>query len=226
MGGDIKMMTRFSDGTVEGDVRHTNLFPFWFRHPRFIEADEAWFRQYVEMPSEYKEGDNTFVPDEYGVVVADFQSRTVFVCNGYSNLVTVSVFEREHLESNQFGIGTSPAEDAATFREMLEKGYLCIVEHIDQTQRKTIDISGVTPETWDAEVNAKYGYRLRQDNDPYRSVGIKYPGWTFKHYDVCVAGHDQLRQDLLTAGFTFTPEDEAKYAEWRAERVELEAENS
>lgn len=225
MGGSIKIVTRFSNGEVQGDVRHTNNFPFWIRHPRFIEGDEAFFRKYVEMPSEYKEGDATLAPDEYGVVVVDFKTRTVHVCNSYSHLVATAIFDREHIQSNQFGVGESAENDAETFREMLEKGYICVVER-SPTDRTEIEIPGVTPETWDEQIDAKYGYRATEQSKSRYSLGIRYPGWTIKQYRANeIESNDELRQNLRDAGFAITQADEAKYVAWRQEHIEMMAED-
>jgi hypothetical protein len=226
MGGSIKIVTRFSNGEVQGDVRHTNNFPFWIRHPRFIEGDEAFFRKYVEMPSEYKEGDATLAPDEYGVVVIDFKYRTVHVCNNYSHLVRISVFERVHMQNNQFGIGESEQDDEATFREMLEKGYLCLVEQNSLGDRREIELSDVTMENWNNKIDAKYGFQATMNSDTSYSIGIKYPGWTIKQYRADdIASHDELRQNLRNAGFTITEADERKYVAWRDEQIAMLAED-
>jgi hypothetical protein len=179
------------------------------------------------MKSEYNEGDTTFAPVEYGVVVIDFLQRTVYVANSYSRMEDTILGDAEMMRMR---IGLDEADEGgegAAFREMLSRGQLSLIQYPAKKLRKTllrIPITDVTEATWDEKV-----YQPCKDKEEeghfFFSLGINFEGWTFKHYPHEIEGHEQLRADLREAGLTVTPEDDAKFEVWRAERQAAEDED-
>ena len=89
MGGALAITVRQSDGTENRMERWTNIIPAWFRTLKVQELDDAYLQAFVdsfkEMPG-FATQDYGLMPSEYGLIVVDFQTRTILSSNDYTSL--------------------------------------------------------------------------------------------------------------------------------------------
>lgn len=172
MGGSIRVVVRFSDGTVQSKTRHTNPLPSVFRSPQFIAGDESVMRSYLDCHSEY-ETDDSITPVEYGIVVVDYPTRYVLSCNGYSDFHSIYL---DDLESLRERLSQSDHTDG-TFDEMVDRGQLCIrtTHRSDPLAMAETLITRDHFDRWDEIV------ALREHQGEFRSkVGVLFKGWNFE----------------------------------------------
>jgi len=235
MGGYIKVVIRFNDGTVHADTYGTNALRFWTCHPKTIRGDDAVMRRYVEVCTNWNDGDRTYTPSEYGVFAIDFKTRTILSANDYSDGMGCLLQDVRGM-AGQFGV--EDENGYTVFDEMLYHGLVSLRETHRDTYKdgiripsgippRDIPLTGIRADRWDEEVYKKYedppglSWENRYSRPRYR-VLFTYPGWTVESVlDRGVEAQDRLRSRLRDLGFPFDPANEAAYAEWRRERVEI-----
>ncbi len=235
MGGYIKVVIRFNDGTIHADTYGTNALSFWSRHPKTIRGDDSVMRRYTEVCTRWNDGDRTYTPVEYGVFAIDFQTRTILSANDYSDGTTWLV-QRVHEMAQRFGV--EDENGYTVFDEMLYFGLVSLREtHRDSfengkrtpsaIQPRDIPLTGVRADRWDEEVYRKYedppylSWEERDERPVYRTV-FAYPGWTVESVPSRgIEAQDRLRSRLRDLGFPFDAANDAAYEKWRRERLEF-----
>lgn len=234
MGGYIKVVIRFNDGSIHADTYGTNALSYWTRHPKTIRGDDSVMRRYVEVCTTWNNGDRTYTPVEYGVFAIDFQTRTILSANDYSDGMTWLVQEVRDM-AQRFGV--EEENGYTVFDEMLYFGWVSLREtHRDKFEDgeripsavppREISLAGVRADRWDEDVYRRYehppglSWKDRYDRPMYKVV-FAYPGWTVESVlDRDIEAQDRLRSRLRDLGFPFDAANEAAYEKWKHRRLE------
>jgi hypothetical protein len=174
MGGSIRIVVRFSDGTVQSKTRHTNPLPSVIRSPQFIAGDEGFMRSYLDRRSEY-ESDDRIAPCEYGIAVFDYITRYALSYNNYSDF---QGFYIDDLESTRDRLSQREKTDD-TFDKMVELGQLCIRTTYRSDPLATAEtvITRDHLDRWDEIVMP---LREREGGDLRSKIGVLFKGWDFE----------------------------------------------
>lgn len=193
MGGYIKVVIRFSDGTVHADTYGTNALPFWVCHPKTIMGDESTMRRYIESCTKWNNGDRTYTPVEYGVFVVDFQTKTMLSANDYSHCDSFTL-DRVMGIAQRFGAEKPNGEDEngyTIFDEMLYRGFVHVTKQevpsledyadgkVQPAER--IAIPGIRAPDWDEKVFDVYR-KIQRDAEERRYANLPdalEPGFVF-----------------------------------------------
>jgi hypothetical protein len=126
VGGDIRMVVRFEDGTIHPQVRWTNNYPLWIRTPAFLTGDERVMRAYLSCGEENARKDPLVAPVGYGLYLVDHLTRQIVNASEWSSCRDAT-FARLH-----FMVLTALIADEAfpgcqhNFRRLLEGGFLSL----------------------------------------------------------------------------------------------------
>ena len=235
MGGYIKVVIRFNDGTVHADTYGTNALSFWTRHPKTIRGDDSVMRRYTEVCTKWNDGDRTYAPSEYGVFAIDFKTRTILSANDYSDGMTWLLQDVRGM-AERFGV--EDENGYTVFDEMLYFGWVSLRETQPGTfgengyvpsaiPPRDIPLTGIRANRWDEEVYERYerppglSWADRYERPSYKVV-FAYPGWTVESVlDRDIEAQDHLRSRLRDLGFPFDAADDAAYAAWRGRRLQF-----
>lgn len=188
MGGYIKVIIRFNDGTVHADTYGTNALPFWVCHPKTMMGDESTMRRYIETCTKWNDGDSTYTPSEYGVFAIDFQTKTMLSANDYSHCDSY-IMDQVRMMAQRFGAETPSGEDEngyTIFDEMLYRGFAHVTKRQINDRRSSqrpplerIEIPGIRANEWDEKVCEVYN-KLRREEEDRRFSNL--PDWGSPSY--------------------------------------------
>ena len=89
MGGTIRVI-HVIDKQIDKQSRWTNSLPEYVKTDKFISGDRKWINDYLTRKSAYREDDESFSPNGYGLDVFDFDKREIHTCQGYCSYSEIS----------------------------------------------------------------------------------------------------------------------------------------
>ncbi len=219
MGGSIKFIARFQDGSVEHTNVWTNSLAYDIRSKHLVEKDEKFFK---EMIDEFKKdkwyGKNNKIgvaPDGYGITLIDFQNNKVYVMSGYSHYVSeVVYFQKNALEEFEYFVASGRAyylniewNDDENINVLIP-GVKFSYDILNNKNFTLVDSSAKVDEDFFEKID-KISSSFYFDLSPFE----------FVYYEETKEGVLKLKADLLKAGFEV---DAKQFSEYLEERYEEE----
>lgn len=87
MGGQVRFVVRFEDGSVERRSMWTNSTSYWLTNMMMVNDPEGWMRQYVDpkwFEAVPERVGGTLAPDGYGLIVVDLKLKKLTEMQGYT----------------------------------------------------------------------------------------------------------------------------------------------
>ena len=209
MGGTIGFTIRERDGKEHRMFRWTNPFPFFINNMKFIEQDEQHLKEYLQtwhdMVKAYESGDTTqepmadvyvpragLYPTEYGLIVADYRSKVLLACQGYS---TPGILDTFHFENAMKGNATNEdgREEVRRIMGLFEAGRMVRMREMGKS-KKIVSIVGCSMEQL-----AKVDAFVELDMSPWKMVQF---GFDEK-------GFNALKIAIKELGFELNEKEEA-----------------
>lgn len=204
MGGAVKVAIRLEDGSVHSEVRWTNALNPWLHSPRLIDEPDALLREYLAQPSQWNTGDTTLTPDDYGLVVIDAVTKSIYSYQDYSIFGNTSATR----------IIICDDVDLACFQEFRNRGLLSA---FDDDDNPTGHFKGET--TLTVREEAVQANREKT----FVSIVIDLSPWTLKQHEQYVPF--ETLEYLESEGFPVTEADKVAWAAWIEEEQKLSAEH-
>jgi hypothetical protein len=211
MGGMISVVFRFPDGDVKTFSTWTNPLRFHLMRPAIFKGD-AEVLEYDRLVAALGNAPSSVAPSEYGLMVYDYVSNTIFAMNtyGHHNFVSPGIL------CNDGTGGTRRQYEELMAESRLGKGLFryreCTVEALgplDWGIRDFDGLAGMAKDIFRKSVNVQ-GPTMEVftvDTSPmtYRR---------FEEYEF-----DEMKTAMEKAGFSFTKEDQARWtghSDWLA----------
>ena len=114
MGGFIALTVRFSDGVERRTSCWTNILPegLFSNEFYFEETSEPYVRKWLDHVLEHRKKDkeveemwggwNKLAPDDYGLVLLDYKTKTLIAGNGYTDPLQVYTFAHSPAKIGKF----------------------------------------------------------------------------------------------------------------------------
>lgn len=123
MGGTVAMIIREPDGKEHRMARWTNNIPYFVMSDRFFEFDKDHFGIYQSWMNGDMEEYAQLSPISYGLIVCDFQSKTLLSNQGYTDLKSISSISMR-IESRDGKFDPADTSRYSAFKRMFEKGMI------------------------------------------------------------------------------------------------------
>jgi len=217
MGGVIGFTLRRADGTDQRTARWTNPFSHILMDPKFIEGPDSFWDEIMAQKEYEKWG--MLAPISYGLIVIDYQSKTILHSQGYSAMVKLLPGE----------FSDQPMHTGA-------QGWP------DERVVKLIEQGRVTKERWDGAkwIKPMLDHEIKSwEAENKRCADEGYPGfmrnqypvdmspWTVERFDEGAPGLREMKTRLAELGFKFSDEEETTweefFSEWDEENEDEEA---
>ena len=92
MGGSIRVVTKI-DGVISKQTRWTNSLPQFVKNESFLNCDREYVQEYNNRESKYRESNETFSPNSYGLDFYDFDSKKIYTNQGYCGYSDIDMTE-------------------------------------------------------------------------------------------------------------------------------------
>lgn len=248
MGGNVGMIIRKENGEQIAMSRWTNLMPHWFKDIRLYRGQtQQWYddfsKEWLLMKNDYeqhKDSKNyalpmtsvyfphvTASPDEYGIIVVDFQHKKIYSSQDYCNIGSLSFY---HMWSRR-----QDEQDIEALQQYYEQDMLKSIQYYCSENQKTLtlDISSLSfmdvvqllKESADSRIE-HFSHPLlatlnKEDFNFYDTCFIINSEWSFVTYYDRSQGILKIKQSLDQDGFIFTPEDNAAWKKYLSHHWEI-----
>lgn len=199
MGGALNIGMRDLTGRVMVTESYTSCISAAFENVRFYEHDIFHFQKF------FRDTPTTVVPDGYGLVFGDFITRTIYHCQGYSNLSGISstciAMDSQGMMLNG---GDSDHSEIERFCNLYNKGY---IRRLSESRKNDTVIKKIDT-TMSAEDRIKLCNKnhLVGNHVCFREYLIE-GGFDIIEYEETANGMTQFRDDLLEIGIKMTASD-------------------
>ena len=246
MGGNMGVTLRFEDGSIEAMSRCTNPLPRFINSYGFITSNKQHLDDYMktwyEMKDDYDRNKSTGkfeqpmtpvyawnrekIPDEYGIVVIDYQTKTVLHSQGYTDFGQTYFGNFNHVDE----------EDIAALKLLVDNKMVSSVLWTYDNNEK--DLAGyyvarknaidnakpfegtveefIAATSWDAKRNASLSSTILADG----TIIFNMTPWTVTRYDESKEGLLQLKEKMSELGFIFTDSENNQWDEYIKNRFE------
>ncbi len=256
MGGAVGFTIREENGTEHRMCRHTNTFPWYTDNLKLAEKDPAHLKTYLENWEELKRqhktkkaGDRLWAsclvpyaglnPVEYGLILVDYKSNTIFDMNDYhqvgnlsmvclANDVNITKIAPKGVDQPGFSVQMHKDGEAHTLFQFVEarrvpkmwwyepasrKKNAPLVRHdVDMRGRPAFDFFTLIHDyKKDRSENKKY-YNFELDLSPFKLRTFEKTGKDVR----------ELKQAVLDLGFKLKKKEEKAWDEYIARRDEVD----
>lgn len=193
MGGTVGITIRRADGREHRMQATTGWIPHFFTNMKFLDGDEAHLEELISESDQNK----GLAPENYGLIVVDYQTKTILEQNGYSrigHLDSAGAWNANHRDPKEFE-RYKRLFDAKRVREVL-MGKKSRKPHYQWEDATDLSIE-VFMDNADPEANP---HTARVDMSP----------WTIKYFgDIDdTEGSIRMLKEVKEMGFALTAKEE------------------
>lgn len=228
MGGVVGVTIRQDDGTVHKMSRWTNSLPYFINDLGLIKKHKrhlnGYLKQWFDMVKDYDSGKKKLnmsevyathrilAPIDYGLVVVDYQSKTILHMQGYTMLGTIlacDIHERR-----------TPADEkkilAAMHKSGLFKKVMCYDARPDRGEKENkfpiIDID----QNWTFEEFMHQCTINRNNNGiEWQRIVLDMSPWKIVRFNETKKGLDKFKENVIKLGFVLTEEEKKTWSKFK-----------
>ncbi len=249
MGGQVQLVVRFSDGSIERRSVWTNSTSYWLTNLRLVTEPDEWMRKYVD-PARFEKVPERIggltAPDGYGLIVVDCKLKKLTEMQSYTS------YGQDYVVGLSFEM-PGRREKLAPLSVVLgdaDNGWVRLAAFLEakrlvgfhQPNRKSMEPSAEKVEWETVSIDAYVGKEGATLDDLYQEVGRLFAGnsreartmanvlydmkpWVINDLPETVKDLRQFQSMLQADGFDLTAEDLAVWKEWIDERTRNDEED-
>ncbi len=199
MGGSINVTIRKEDETVYNMSKWTNDLPWFCQNVKFYEINNKHIQNYIDktQPNEF----TSLNPDGYGLVVFDFNTKTILSNQNYINfdVISISSLRIETFDSEN----TLPLYDEYSttnnVKKLLDKKIIKTYNSCSSLDNN-ITINKIS--SWNEVVTLING-----DISQWIEFNLTPPNWTLLEFDDDHDGFNKMKNKIIELGFKLNNEE-------------------
>lgn len=197
MGGVVTLSVRKSTGEVKPNLQWTNVMPSWINNIDMVDDTSKYVEELFEAPCTYLSNDHTTAPSEYGIIVVDEITHTVYSANDYS-----TPFRR--------GLPSIYKSENEMYQTMMERGMLSLYDG-DCIVPDAFDLSST--DTVFEQCRSWFRKEAMPGSRAYYTVHIDMSPWKLVRYHNC-RGDRRMYDELCRIGYPLTQDDHVAWEKW------------